>query len=143
MFLMHLRKHDSFDVAGDTVLGNSLLQSLCADLAPPSSFHGQRNSWGSGMCSSWGSRQRTGRAPTKDGCYTCGGDHFAANCPDCKGGPRGRDNHSIGWGGHGGSFPQRPHQGRGDKLCAHLMGRPHRSVSWCNLQARNHIIAMV
>ncbi len=46
-FLMHLRKHDSFDIARDTVLGKSLFQSLCANLPPPSSFHAQRNFGGS------------------------------------------------------------------------------------------------
>ncbi len=56
-FLMHLCKHDSFDVAGDTVLGKSLLQSLCADLPPPGSFHVQRNPGGSSAHGSQGNGQ--------------------------------------------------------------------------------------
>ncbi len=72
-FLMHLRKHDSFDVAGDTVLGKSLFQSLCASLPFPSSFLAQRNFGGSSTCGSWGSGQWAGPAPPKDGCYICGG----------------------------------------------------------------------
>ncbi len=59
-FLMHLRKHDSFDIAGDTVLGKSLFQSLCAELPPPSSFHVQHNSGGSSTHGLWGSGQRAG-----------------------------------------------------------------------------------
>ncbi len=59
-FLMDLRKHDSFDITRDNVLGKSLFQSLCTDLPPPSSFHVQCNSWGSGMHSLWGSGQWTG-----------------------------------------------------------------------------------
>ncbi len=56
-FLMHLRKHDLFDIAGDTVLGKSLFQSLCTDLPPSSSFHAssfhvQHNSRGSSTCGS-------------------------------------------------------------------------------------------
>ncbi len=95
-FLRHLCKHDSFDIAGDTVLGKYL---------SPSSFHAQRNSWGSGMYGSWGGGQQTGRAPPKDSCYTCGGENFAANCPDFKGLLIG---HCTGCGGCGASFPAPP-----------------------------------
>ncbi len=100
-FLIHLCKHNSFDVTGDTVLGKSLFQSLCADVPPPSTFYVQHSFGGSSTHGSQGSRQWAGPVPPKDGCYTCGGEHFAANCPDCKGGPRG---HGTGRGGHGGSF---------------------------------------
>ncbi len=51
-FLMHLRKHDSFDVTGDTVLGKPMFQSLCADLLPPSSFYAQCNFGGTSTCGS-------------------------------------------------------------------------------------------
>ncbi len=59
-FMMHLHKHDSFTTAGDTVLGMSLFQSLCADPPPSSSFQVQHNSWGSSTHGSWGSGQRIG-----------------------------------------------------------------------------------
>ncbi len=142
-FLMHLHKHDSFNVAGDTVLGKSLFQSLCADLPPPSSTHARRNSGGSSTRGSQGSGQRAGRAPSKDGCYTRRGEHFAVNCPGRKGGSRGRGNHSIGQGGHGSSFPAAPTPRAGETDCMHLKGSPCRSVSQCGRQAMIFMVAMV
>ncbi len=41
-FIMHLQKHDSFDVAGDSILGRSLFQSICADLPLPDVFQSQQ-----------------------------------------------------------------------------------------------------
>ncbi len=59
-FLMHLRKPNSFNIAGDTVLGKSLFQSLCADLPLPSIIHMQHNSWGSSTSGSGGGGQWAG-----------------------------------------------------------------------------------
>ncbi len=116
-FLMHLHKHNSFNIAGDTVLGKSLFQSLCTDLPPPSSFHVQCNSWGSSTCGPRGSGQRTSWGPLKDSCNICGGDrgeHLAANCSDRKGRPsRGCGNRGTGQGGRG-SFSAAPTPGAGE-----------------------------
>ncbi len=61
-FIMHLRKHDSFDVAGDSVLGKSLFQSKCADLPLLNAFQSQQSVRGSSWHSARGS-SLTGERP--------------------------------------------------------------------------------
>ncbi len=97
-FLMHLCRQDSFDLAGDSILGKSVFQSLCTDLPPVSAQHYQQSFRGG---SSRGARRgsfRGDRPPPKDGCYVCSSSHFASDCPDRKSTQRG---HSFRGGSHG------------------------------------------
>ncbi len=89
-FVMHLRKHDSFDVAGDSVLGKPLFQSICAKLPPPNTFQSQRSGRGSSWRSARGGSLKLERPPPKDGCYVCKGEHFACDCLEREGGSQGR-----------------------------------------------------
>ncbi len=88
-FIMHLQKHNSFDVAGDSVLGKSLFQSICADLPPPNTFQSQQSVRGFSWRGARGGSLKGERPPPKDGCYVRKGEHFVQDCPKREGGPWG------------------------------------------------------
>ncbi len=138
-FLMHPCKHDSFNVAGDTVLGKSLFQSLCADLPSVSSSYVQCNSWGSCIHGSWGRS-----SSTKRWLLHLWRGSFCCQLPRSQRWTQGswQSWYWSGWpwwflssGAHA--------RGRGVILCTHLKGSPCRLVGWCGRQVMEDIVTIV
>ncbi len=122
-FIMHLWKHNSLDVAGDSVLGKSLFQSICADLPPPNTFQSQQLVRGSSWRGTGGGSLRGERPLPKDGCYVCKGEHFTRDCPKRERGPRGVG-HGFSHGSHKSPFLEGPTSATGEPMLHTSNGPP-------------------